>query len=116
MVSESFVTQSIALKNQDAAKGIDNSRIQFVTVCSRFCDRFQDEEIKANLYDPITKYLAQFREIKARLQVQETRKVDMDRYGRDMKSHQVHFPSGIAKLDRKKQIMPDSPSPRQNLK
>lgn len=64
-----------ALKNQDIAKFIDNSRLQL------------ENQLKADLIDPINKYLGQFKEIKERIAIQETRRIDVERYSRDMKSY-----------------------------
>jgi amphiphysin len=63
-----------ALKNQDIAKLLDTERIQF------------DEQIHKDFIEPISKYLAQFKEIKQRIEVRHTRRVDMDRYAHEVKN------------------------------
>lgn len=47
-----------------------------------------EEVLKENLILPTVKYLAQFKDVHDRLKEHETRRIDMDRYSRDVKSHQ----------------------------
>jgi len=64
------------LKFQDISKAYDQTRVQF------------DEQLKADFIDPVSKYLGQYKEIKIRLEEENTRRVDMDRYNRDARGHQ----------------------------
>jgi len=61
------------LKNQDIAKLLDAARLAF------------DEQVRKDFLDPTSKYLGQFKETKGRIAERNTRKVDMDRYGRDLR-------------------------------
>jgi len=63
-------------KNQDIVKLIDAARVQF------------DEQMKADFTDPVSKYIGQFKDIKARIVVRDTRKIDMDRYAKEVKNYQ----------------------------
>lgn len=64
------------LKHQDTAKMIDNARTAF------------DEQLRGDFVDPVSKYIGQYKEIKLRIAELQTRRVDMDRYGRDVRSLQ----------------------------
>jgi len=64
------------LKNQDISKSVDQARIAF------------DENMKKDFLEPISKYLGQFKEATIRINERNTRLVDMDRYGRDVRSLQ----------------------------
>jgi len=79
-----------ALKNQDIAKANDTSRMQL------------DEQIKADFIDPVSKYLGQYKEIKTRLELHNTRRIDMDRYGRDVKGHQEKANAGKLSISEQK--------------
>jgi len=70
-----------ALKNQDVSKQFDQARTQLET------------QIKSEFQEPLSKYIGQFKELKDRLREEEIRKIDMDRYGRELKSYQekVHI-------------------------
>jgi len=61
------------VKGQDISKSIDQSRLIF------------DEVMRKDFLDPMSKYLGQFKEAKMRIAERNTRLVDMDRYGRDLK-------------------------------
>jgi len=73
MYESSASLYNAALKNQDVAKFIDNARTQTETT------------LKTDMMDPISKYLTQFKELNQRLGVQDTRKLDLERYARDVK-------------------------------
>jgi len=64
------------IKNQDIVKLIDGARVQF------------DDQMKADFIDPVSKYIGQFKDIKARIVVRDTRKIDMDRYAKEVKNYQ----------------------------
>eukprot|EP01114_Cavostelium_apophysatum_P001489 TRINITY_DN1129_c0_g1_i1.p1 TRINITY_DN1129_c0_g1~~TRINITY_DN1129_c0_g1_i1.p1 ORF type:complete len:418 (-),score=106.83 TRINITY_DN1129_c0_g1_i1:111-1259(-) len=65
-----------SIKYQEVTKNIDHARSMF------------DEKIKNDLLEPISIYLGQYKEMKERLKDEEVRKVDMDRYNRDVKGAQ----------------------------
>jgi len=62
------------LRYQDVTKSIDTARVQL------------DEQLRANFIDPISKHLGQYKDIKNRLEELDVRRVDMDRYGRDVRN------------------------------
>jgi len=62
------------LKYQDTARLIDQARVEF------------DESLKADLIEPISRYMGQYKDIQVRLSEENVRKVDMDRYARDARS------------------------------
>jgi len=64
------------LKNQEIAKMLDGARLGF------------DEQVRKDFLDPTSKYLGQFKEAKERIAERNTRCVDMDRYGRDLRTLQ----------------------------
>lgn len=81
-----------ALKNQDVQKQVDNSRLAL------------EEQWKEDFIEPVNKYILEFKEIKQRMKLESTRKVDMDRYTRDVKSHQeksnkIRLQAAEAKLE-----------------
>lgn len=65
-----------ALKTQDTMKFIDNARLQM------------DEQLRHDFVDPTSKYLGQFKDIKVRISMNDTRRVDMDRYAEDLRALQ----------------------------
>jgi hypothetical protein len=80
---------SATLRNQDIAKQLDTARTEFEKV------------MKADVIDPISKYLGQYKEIKERIEIRNTRKVDMDRYSRDYRIHEEK--AQVAKANAAKQ-------------
>jgi len=66
----------VVVRNQEVSKGIDSARLT------------HDEQMRADFLDPLSKYVGQCKEAKQRIGILETRKVDMDRYGRDVKGIQ----------------------------
>jgi len=73
-----------ALKHQDICRLVDQHRVQM------------EEQIKVDMCDPISKYQGQFKEMKQRIELRHTRRLDMDRYGRDVKTAQEK--ANVAKL------------------
>jgi len=65
-----------SVRNQEISKSIEQSRLHL------------DEVLNKDFLDPISKYLGQFKEIKTRIEERNNRKVDMDRYGREVRSLQ----------------------------
>jgi len=60
--------------------------------------------MKEDFIEPVNKYILEFKEIKQRIKLEATRKVDMDRYIRDVKSHQeksnkIRLQAAEAKLE-----------------
>jgi len=79
-----------ALKYQDITKAIDTSRIQL------------EEQLRADMIDPISKYLGQFKEMSTRIDLHKTRRIDMDRYSRDVKIHQEKAQTGKLTISEQK--------------
>jgi len=73
MYPTSAANYNATLKEQDIAKLIDSARLVF------------DETMRKDFLDPTSKYLGQFKEAKGRIAIRNTRLVDMDRYGRDVR-------------------------------
>ena len=67
------------LKNQDISKLVDQSRQQY------------EELLKTEFMEPISKYLGQYKEVKDRLDQQDLRRIDVERYARDVKIYRVSY-------------------------
>jgi len=80
----------ISAKSQEIAKGIDASRQQI------------EETMKGDFIDPVSKYIGQYKDIKNRIETLNTRRVDMDRYSRDLRSHQEKAKNDKAALTQQK--------------
>jgi len=65
-----------SLKAQDVARLMDQGRMEF------------EQQMKTDFIDPVGKYLAQFKEIKNKTDLRDTRCVDMDRYAKEVKTYQ----------------------------
>jgi len=88
-VSQSAITEDLSamyeprstnyqstMKNQNVSKSVEQSRVNF------------DEVIRRDFLDPISKYLAQFKEAKHRIEERNVRLLDMDRHAREVRSLQ----------------------------
>jgi len=73
---------SLTLKTQDISKQLDHGRTTF------------DDVMKKDFLDPMSKYLGQFKECKLRIEERRARLIDMDRYGRDLRSLQEKATGG----------------------
>jgi len=62
------------IRYQETSKALDVARVQI------------DEKLRADVIEPISKYIGQYKDIKNRMKELETRKVDMDRYQRDVRT------------------------------
>eukprot|EP01117_Protostelium_nocturnum_P015381 TRINITY_DN5961_c0_g1_i2.p1 TRINITY_DN5961_c0_g1~~TRINITY_DN5961_c0_g1_i2.p1 ORF type:complete len:690 (-),score=197.29 TRINITY_DN5961_c0_g1_i2:33-2102(-) len=62
-------------RNLECTKLVDAERLRF------------EDEMNNNVISPIAKHLAQFKEIKDRISIRDTRRLDMDRYARDVSVH-----------------------------
>lgn len=70
---------NVGLKNQDVAKFLDNARIQL------------EEQLRVDFIEPLSKYQGQFKEMKDRIELRGTRRVDMDRYASSVKKAQEKY-------------------------
>lgn len=79
-IHDLFQTQdqfyNTALKLQDSTRFVDNAREQF------------DTTLHEDMLEPISLYLGQYKEMKHRLEAYQTRRVDKDRYARDVRKAQ----------------------------
>eukprot|EP01116_Phalansterium_solitarium_P016971 TRINITY_DN4066_c1_g1_i2.p1 TRINITY_DN4066_c1_g1~~TRINITY_DN4066_c1_g1_i2.p1 ORF type:complete len:378 (+),score=79.33 TRINITY_DN4066_c1_g1_i2:111-1244(+) len=82
-------TYTTTQRARDMSKAMDSARMQF------------DDQMRQDFIDPTAKYLGQFKEVKLRLPVCETRRVDMDRYDRDL--HTLQKNGSAAKVPQAEQ-------------
>ncbi|PRP76823.1 hypothetical protein PROFUN_14863 [Planoprotostelium fungivorum] len=80
-------------KNNENIRLVDAERVRF------------EEEVTNNIVTPIAKYLGQFKEIGDRITIRDRRRLDMDRYARDVN---VHTGNNHAEKARKAQEKQDS--------
>jgi len=77
------------LKYQDVTKQCDASRQQF------------DDQLRGDFIEPISKYIGQYKEMKRRIEEVEVRKVDMDRYSRDVRTGTEKGKGGMTTKEQK---------------
>jgi len=93
---------NVCLRNQDTAKACDAGRIRL------------DEQLRTDFIEPVSKYLGQYKDIKHRLDQEDTRRVDMDRYSRDVRTSQEKN-KGQGSVNQKEQKYETAKTNYQNL-
>jgi len=67
------ILYNVIIKNQETAQNFDKARIAM------------EDRMKSDFIQPISAHIGQYKDVKNRLKEEETRKVDMDRYSRDVR-------------------------------
>jgi len=83
-------TYPVVQMNIQAVNSIDNARKQ--------CD----EDVRNNAIIPTSKFLGQFKEVSEKFPIHDTRRVDMDRYTRDLRIHREHANNERSKMTEEK--------------